>query len=238
MGSKNTEEICAICHAPVHDGDSMAVALVRHALANFIRKKHPDLPEGALICTKDLNRFRGEFLERTLIQERGEITRLESDVVHSIEQHELLTQNLQAQFEQRRSFGDKVSDAVAAFGGSWSFIGGFGFFIASWIVLNSAILGKGSFDPYPFILLNLLLSCIAAMQAPIIMMSQNRQSAMDRLRSEHDYRVNLKAELEIRHLNAKLDLLLTRQWRRLMEIQQLQTDLMEELTAKNRPQTS
>src|SRR5205823_2265166 len=98
-----------------------------------------------------------------------------------------------------------------------------------WIVINSLAVLMRPFDPFPYILLNLILSCLAAIQAPIIMMSQNRLEARDRLRAEHDYRVNLKAELEIRHLHWKMDQLLTHQWRRLLEIQQIQTDLMEEL---------
>jgi uncharacterized membrane protein len=98
-----------------------------------------------------------------------------------------------------------------------------------WISINTINLLSRPFDPFPYILLNLVLSCLAAIQAPVIMMSQNRQESKDRLRAEHDYRVNLKAELEIRHLNAKLDLLLTHQWQRLMEIQQVQTDLIQEL---------
>ncbi len=98
--------------------------------------------------------------------------------------------------------------------------------------MNSIVLFLRPFDPYPFILLNLVLSCVAAFQAPIIMMSQNRQEAKDRLRSEHDYQINLKAELEIRHLNEKLDHLLAQQWQRLVEIQQIQMDLMEELARK------
>ena len=106
--------------------------------------------------------------------------------------------------------------------------------IVAWIALNAAALLGAPFDPYPFILLNLLLSCLAALQAPVIMMSQNRQEAKDRLRSEHDYSVNLKAELEIRHINAKLDMLLTHQWQRLLEIQQVQLELMEEIVRKGR----
>lgn len=100
------------------------------------------------------------------------------------------------------------------------------------MIINSIILLRRPFDPYPFILLNLILSCLAAIQAPIIMMSQNRQEAKDRLRSEHDYRVNLKAELEIRHLHAKMDQLLTHQWNRLLQIQQIQVELIEEIVEK------
>ena len=112
----------------------------------------------------------------------------------------------------------------------------FGVILVVWIAINSIAL-IWRFDPYPFILLNLVLSCIAALQAPVIMMSQNRQEAKDRLRAEHDYQINLKAELEIRHLNAKIDLLLTHQWHRLLEIQQIQTELIEELARKTSTKT-
>src|SRR2546425_9205595 len=124
-------------------------------------------------------------------------------------------------------FGEWVADQVAEFGGSWEFIISFGVFLLLWIVLNAALL-RQPFDPYPYILLNLILSGLAALQAPIIMMSQNRQEAKDRLRAEHDYRVNLKAELEIRHLIAKLDQLVSHQWQRLLEIQRLQLELLQE----------
>jgi uncharacterized membrane protein len=102
--------------------------------------------------------------------------------------------------------------------------------------MNSVVMLMKPFDPYPFIFLNLILSCLAAMQAPVILMSQNRQEARDRLQAEHDYRINLKAELEIRHLHEKIDHLLMNQWQRLMEIQQIQMELMEELARKKRPE--
>jgi uncharacterized membrane protein len=122
---------------------------------------------------------------------------------------------------------------VASFGGSWTFIVVFALVLAAWISINGAALLARPFDPYPFILLNLILSCLAAIQAPIIMMSQNRMEAKDRLRSENDYQVNLKAELEIRHLNEKLDVLLKHQWQKLLEIQQIQMDFMKELMRRN-----
>ncbi len=134
------------------------------------------------------------------------------------------------EFAQKLTFGEALADKIAEFGGSWKFIIIFMVILGVWIVLNSLLFFLKSFDPYPFILLNLLLSCLAALQAPVIMMSQNPQEAKDRLRSENDYRVNLKAELEIRHLHEKIDHLLSRQWERLVEIQQLQIDLMSELT--------
>lgn len=126
-----------------------------------------------------------------------------------------------------------MADKIATFGGSWAFLICFGVFLLIWILINSVALLWRPLDPYPFIFLNLLLSCLAAVQAPIIMMSQNRQEAKDRIRSEHDYQVNLKAELEIRHLHEKVDHLLSHQWERLVKIQELQLELLADLGAKN-----
>jgi uncharacterized membrane protein len=125
-----------------------------------------------------------------------------------------------------------LSDRIASFGGSWRFIILFGAVLLFWIILNAVFLLNRGFDPYPFILLNLILSCLAAIQAPIIMMSQNRAEARDRLRAENDYKVNLKAELEIRTLHEKIDHLLQRQYSRLFEIQQIQIELLEQLGRK------
>ena len=129
------------------------------------------------------------------------------------------------------TLGEALADRIATFGGSWRFIIVFGSVLLVWILINTIALAAKPFDPYPFILLNLILSCLAAIQAPVIMMSQNRQETKDRLRSENDYRVNLKAELEIRHLHEKVDHLLSRQWERLAEIQQIQIELLSEVAA-------
>jgi uncharacterized membrane protein len=134
--------------------------------------------------------------------------------------------------EALTSFGERLADRVAEFGGSWRFIITFGLVLVIWIGINSLVLLWRPFDPYPFILLNLVLSSIAALQAPVIMMSQNRQEAKDRLQSEHDYQINLKAEIEIRQLHIKLDQLINHSWQRLLEIQQVQTDLMEDLAKR------
>ena len=133
-------------------------------------------------------------------------------------------------FDAQATFGERVADRVATFGGSWTFIGIFAIFMVSWMALNSDM--ARPFDPFPYILLNLMLSCLAALQAPVIMMSQNRVEARDRLRGENDYKVNLKAELEIRHLHEKIDHLLRRQWQRLLEIQQIQIELLENLSER------
>ncbi len=206
--------------------------MVRGPVVETIRKKHPDWSSSGFICFDDLNHFRTEHVQEALVEEKGELSSLEEEVVKSLKEHELLSKNINVEFDRQLTFGQRVADKVAEFGGSWRFIISFAVVLAVWIVINSVALILKPFDPYPYILLNLVLSCLAAIQAPVIMMSQNRREAKDRLRAEHDYRVNLKAELEIRHLNGKMDLLLTHQWQRLLEIQEIQTELMEELVRK------
>ena len=149
-------------------------------------------------------------------------------------QHEIVTSNIETQFDRKLTFGEHLSDRIAEFGGSWKFIITFGSVLVVWIAFNAVVLLNRGFDPYPFILLNLILSCLAALQAPIIMMSQNRAESRDRLRAENDYKVNLKAELEIRHLHEKVDHLLRKQYNRLFEIQQIQIELLEEISQKRK----
>ena len=166
--------------------------------------------------------------------EIGELTSLDQEVIESLQEHELLTENIEKQFERKLTFGEHLSDKIAEFGGSWKFIIIFGGVLVVWIIINGVLLATRAFDPYPFILLNLILSCLAALQAPVIMMSQNRAEARDRLRAENDYKVNLKAELEIRHLHEKIDHLLRKQYNRLFEIQQIQIELLEEISQRKR----
>jgi uncharacterized membrane protein len=167
-----------------------------------------------------------------LESEKGELTSLENEVLTSLRDHETLSKNVDTEFEGEWTLGERLADRIATFGGSWIFLILFGLFLMVWIGVNSFILYAHPPDPYPYILLNLILSCLAAIQAPIIMMSQNRQEAKDRLRSEHDYQVNLKAELEIRHLHEKLDHLLSHQWERLAQIQEIQLELLAEISRK------
>lgn len=204
--------------------------MVRSTIAEMIRQDFPDWSDDNFICLDDLNIYRSRFVEKVLEVERGELSQLEEDVVRSLKEQELISANTNAEISSSRTMGEKLSDSLASFGGSWTFLICFSIGMGIWIIINSILLATRAFDPYPFILLNLLLSCLAAIQAPVIMMSQNRQEAKDRVRAEHDYRVNLKAELEIRHLHSKMDLLLTHQWQRLLEIQQIQTELLQQLT--------
>jgi uncharacterized membrane protein len=230
-----TRPVCQICGKPKSRAELVPAALVRTPVAERIRSAYPSWSPDAFICHDDLNRFRGEYVQVLMEEEKGELSSLERSVIESLARQETLAENVEAQFQKKLSFGERLADRIADFGGSWTFISLFGAFILIWIAINTALLIVRPFDPYPFILLNLMLSCLAAVQAPIIMMSQNRQEARDRLRSENDYRVNLKAELEIRHLHEKLDHLLQHQWERLIEIQQIQIELMNELTANRRP---
>lgn len=128
---------------------------------------------------------------------------------------------------EAETFGQRAADKVAAFGGSWTFIIAFCLVLVGWMTINVTGLLVGGFDPYPFILLNLVLSCVAALQAPVIMMSQKRQEAKDRRRAENDYMINLRAELEIRQLHDMIDQQMAHQWERLAELQQIQIDLLE-----------
>ena len=175
-----------------------------------------------------------EQLAGLLASEKGELTTLDREVLQSLSQHDLLSSNINEEFDENLTFGQALADKIAAFGGSWKFIIIFCAVLLIWITVNATVLLWRPFDPYPFILLNLILSCLAAMQAPLIMMSQNRQEEKDRLRAENDYQINLKAELEIRYLHEKIDHLLSRQWERLVEIQQIQMDLMTELVDRRK----
>ncbi len=223
---------CQVCKRKIEKKDLYPVELLRPSLLNYIKIKLPDIDSEGYICLSDLNQFKASYVEYIMKLEKQEAKVLEKDVVRSMREQELLAKNINADFDKGLTYGERLSDRIASFGGSWKFIIFFVSVLFIWIVINTIVLIIKPFDPYPFILLNLVLSCIAAIQAPVIMMSQNRQEARDRLRAENDYKVNLKAELEIRHLNEKMDHLLMNQWQRLLEIQQLQTEIMEEILNK------
>jgi uncharacterized membrane protein len=171
-------------------------------------------------------------IEELLSQENEQIKKLHQIVQDTLKAEELIIQNLLNPPIETLSRGQQISDKVARFGGSWKFIILFGIVLALWIVFNAVAVGAYKFDPYPFILMNLILSCIAALQAPIIMMSQNRQEEKDRMRSENDYMINLKAELQIRSLQQKMDLLLEEQIKTLFETQEKQFALLQEIHQK------
>ncbi|MCB0462736.1 MAG: DUF1003 domain-containing protein [Flavobacteriaceae bacterium] len=206
---------------------------IRQTIFEFIKNEYPDFNKNSKISISEVNRFRQKYLENYLINEAGELSKLEMDVLESIKNQELITATTLSENDKASvNFGQQLADKVAAFGGSWKFIIIFSAIIIFWITSNVIFLVNKGFDPYPFILLNLILSCLAALQAPIIMMSQNRQEEKDRERAKQDYMVNLKAELEIRTLHEKLDHLIIHQQQELLNIQQLQMEMMEDILNK------
>jgi uncharacterized membrane protein len=232
MADHREGKVCGICGKTFALRDLVPGTALRDVVAQQILHDYPDWSQEKFICRPDLNRYRGEYVHSLLESEKGELTSLENEVLTSLRNHETLSKNVDSEFEGEWTLGERLADRIATFGGSWIFLILFGLFLLVWISINSFILYAHPPDPYPYILLNLILSCLAAIQAPIIMMSQNRQEAKDRLRSEHDYQVNLKAELEIRHLHEKLDHLLSHQWERLAQIQEIQLELLAEISRR------
>jgi uncharacterized membrane protein len=220
---------CQICKQGKKQSEVLPGSLVRNPIVIKIQQTVPDWSPEGYICLTDLNRFRAEYVQSVIEEDRGQLSTLEAQVVESMRGQELITKNLNLEYDQQLTIGQKMADKIADFGGSWPFIGIFGVILILWMLLNSIAFITKPFDPYPYIFLNLILSCLAAIQAPIIMMSQNRQEERDRIHAEHDYQINLKAELEIRHLHEKVDHLLMNQWQRLLEIQEIQMELMEEI---------
>lgn len=227
--SKHNHATCQVCgkHVALHPA-----ALVRPAIAARIQKQKGNWDPKGWICEEDIQRFRTDYVRSLLVDEQGEVSALESEVLDSLREHEILARSPIETWGPPPTLGQRLADHIASFGGSWPFIGIFFVVLVTWMLVNSATVSQQPFDPFPFILLNLVLSCLAAIQAPVIMMSQNRQEQRDRLQAEHDYQINLKAELEIRHLHQKIDHLLSHQWERLIEIQEIQMELMEEVRRK------
>jgi uncharacterized membrane protein len=172
-----------------------------------------------------------EFVKKRFKVSLDELPEVEHRVVQHLSQRLPISRDINVEFEKKLTLGQRLADRVAAFGGSWTFIIIFAAILLSWVLLNTLILARysASFDPYPYILLNLFLSMLAAVQAPVILMSQNRQGVKDRLDAAHDYEVNLKAELEILSLHEKLDELREMKWSELITMQQEQLRLLTQL---------
>lgn len=201
---------------------------IRIPILNLIKEECPDLPKEGLISIGELNLFREKYISKFLNSELRELSALEKNVVKSLGDEKSFVTKVEEEIDNR-TFGQRIADKVADFGGSWTFIIFFLLFILGWISTNVIFLLNKGFDPYPFILLNLILSCIAALQAPIIMMSQNRQEEKDRERAKKDYMINLKSELEIRMLDEKMDHLIMHQQQELIEIQRVQIEMMNDI---------
>jgi len=232
MVNAKGSKLCAVGGKSFSPRDLVPGIAVRDVIADEIAREHADWSQEQFICRPDLNRFRSQYVHTLLESEKGELSSLEKEVLLSLRDHETLAKDVDTEVEGDWSLGERLADRIATFGGSWTFLICFAGFLALWIIFNSIVLYSRPPDPFPYILLNLILSCLAAVQAPVIMMSQNRQEAKDRLRSQHDYQVNLKAELEIRHLHEKVDHLLSHQWERLAQIQEIQLELLSELSRR------
>lgn len=208
-------------------GDSL-----RQSLLNLIQKDHPNFTVDSFLAINELNSYREKYISNYLTKQIGELTGLEKTVLDSLTDKTIISDVAENEEETPLTFGQRIADKVATFGGSWTFIISFGVFLMLWIALNVFLLNNKGYDPYPFILLNLILSCLAALQAPIIMMSQNRQEEKDRERGKKDYMINLKSELEIRILHEKIDHLIMHQQQELLEIQKIQIEMMNDILSK------
>lgn len=201
-------------------------------IRSFILQKNKKLTIESQIPFITFMNYHFEYIKEKIIQDQNETKKINQEMLEQLKNKQIISQNLNTTINQKATFGQKSADAIAKFGGSWPFIFLFVVILGSWILLNTLHFFGLSFDRYPFILLNLVLSCLAAIQAPIIMMSQNRQAARDRIAADHDYQTNLKAELEISLLHEKIDYLMSQQWQQMLELQQLQIDLLTQLNKK------
>ena len=200
--------------------DRVAGSVIRDTILSVIRREHPNFDDSSQLALSELNRFREKYISEYLVQQSGELSEIEKQVVSAVATKKTLTDKLDAEGDAGLTLGQRVADKVADFGGSWTFIISFAGFLMVWISVNIWWLAQRAFDPYPFILLNLILSSVAALQAPVIMMSQNRQNEKDRARAKKDYMVNLKSELEIRMLHEKIDHLIVGQQEAIEEASQ------------------
>ncbi|MFU1858813.1 DUF1003 domain-containing protein [Sphingobacterium sp. NGMCC 1.201703] len=207
-------------------------ASIRQPIFKLIRKEYPNFRKDNALAATELTRFKEAYITEFLKDESGQLSQLDQQVIQSFKDNKVISASMDNDVATAASLGERVADKVAEFGGSWTFIISFVVFLLIWIALNMYWLNNKGFDPYPFILLNLILSCVAALQAPVIMMSQNRQEAKDRERARNDYMVNLKAELEIRELHEKIDHLIIRKEQELTEIQRDQVEKLSFLLKK------
>ncbi|WP_317913159.1 DUF1003 domain-containing protein [Carnobacterium maltaromaticum] len=220
-----SNDTCEICNKNLVS--SIQLSEIEPEIKKMLLEDYPTLSEESFIDFSHVMTYRLKYIKRVISSDSKEMDVLNNTVIESIESGKAISKNTNIQ--SKLTLGQKTADSIAKFGGSWPFIFIFMTVLIIWIIINSVALFSKPFDPYPFILLNLVLSCLAAIQAPVIMMSQNRQAERDRIQSTNDYQTNLKAEIEIRLLQQKMDHLLTNEWQHLVEIQTIQLDLLGEL---------
>jgi len=220
---------CSLCDATVEGRTLASPQKLENRIIDLIKKDRPEWEGKRGICANCLEQYRAKKFIGYLEAEYQKLSELEHAVVSKVTRRGRVSKLVHQDMDTSMTFGERVADKVAQFGGSWPFIGLFGVILLVWMVVNAWVLGTHPFDPYPFILLNLVLSTLAALQAPVIMMSQNRQAHKDRMQANQDYEINLMAEIEIRDLHDKLDSLRFKQWHELWHIQKRQIELLEHL---------
>lgn len=203
---------------------------IRSSILKLIVKDVPEFNADKYLSSSELNKYREQYIEEFLKNQVGDLSELDNTVLDSLKDKTTLSDKLDDEDgESAMTFGQRIADQVASFGGSWTFIISFAVFLFAWILINVYWLANRAFDPYPFILLNLILSSLAAIQAPVIMMSQNRQEDKDRERGKKDYMINLKSELEIRMLHEKIDHLINNQQQDIIEIHKVQIEMLNDI---------
>lgn len=222
-------QICAICGNRFTITEGLFLRDLSDLLKEQVIQTNKYAKESSFICLKDLQKLRIDRMQTTIDQDLKIDHQMSDQLQKELEKDTYVIKNINDTVYGKRTRGQKMADAVAKFGGSWQFIITFSIIIILWMTINIVHLFGVNFDPYSFILLNLFLSCVAAIQAPIIMMSQNRQADRDRFDSENDYRTNTKSEMEIRILHKKMDQLNEVQWPHILDIQKMQIEVLSEI---------
>ncbi len=221
--------VCGICGKDKLASECRIFESIRPSVAELVAQRYPKLKVTDYVCRRDLVTFRQKHIENVLLAEKGELTKIDHEVIKSLINHETLARNIDAQIARKRTIGIRISDAITAFSGSMLFVCLHIVWFIAWILVNDGHFGAGLvFDPFPYGLLTMVVSLEAIFLATFIMISQNVQSKRSELRAENDYKVNLKAELQIRQLHEKIDYLTQQQWHRLLEMQEMEIDLLQE----------
>ena len=230
---KNKEEVLVLCQLSgkmVNENNATDGFSIREELVEIIKQRKPEFDIEGWVSNEELNKIKTERIKKLLQEDAGYLTEIEKKVAEAADKHDFMSKDFtEDEEDEKLTFGQRMADKVAEFGGSWKFIIFFGAFFTLWILLNIIVYENKGFDPYPFILLNLILSCIAALQAPVIMMSQNRMEEKDRARAINDFKVGLKTEIEIRMLDEKINHLVNKQIFHIHETMELQNEMLENI---------
>ena len=224
--------VCSITNQVINQDESVKGDTLRDYLLIFIQKEFPEFTTESYISIDELNKFRRKYMVELAQVEVEEFNKLREDSLNAVSEENLSNLRKDTKIGKELTLGQRVADGVAKFGGSWTFIFIFFSFLFGWMGINIFLFAGHPYDPYPFILLNLILSCLAAIQAPIIMMSQNRQEEKDRIRGEEDYKTDLKSGIEVSLLHKKIDYLIINQSKRLVEMHEIQTDYLSQILGK------